>query len=565
MSKLSVVENLRKAKSYIKKGNVEKARALYEAILEKFPNNKNAKFGLNSLVQKEFFSSAHRATEFLNLLYAKGQYEAVISEGNSLLKTFSNNEKIWNVLGASYLAQGNQFEALSAFRNVVRCNPKNADGHNNLGVVQKDFGLLFDAQRSLELAISLDPQHPDAYFNLGLVYHMEWKLLLAVKNYEKAIEINPLRTSAYYSLAHAFQYSGRIEDALHSYNKVLELDPSHCDAIRNMSDLIKVDENHQLIVKTENLLRIDSLASSSKAALYFAYGKMNEDLENFDTAFTSFEKGGHLRRAELGYEINHDLILFSLIKKYFSGEVETLGEPTLQNGLMQPIFIVGMPRSGTSLIEQVICSHSRVVGCGELNKLDELCRPLLDSSAKNLESEILQLRANYLKYVEQRVGTVTAFTDKMPSNFRFIGFIVRAFPEAKIVHTKRDPGAVCWSNFRHYFNGSALPYSYDINDVVDYYNLYAELMSFWKNLYGNRIYDLDYEKLVSDPTCEIKSLISHLKLGWEEACLSPHKNKRSVGTASSLQVKEKIYSGSSKFWHKYKPYVKGAFDRLGST
>ena len=156
-------------------------------------------------------------------------------------------------------------------------------------------------------------------------------------------------------------------------------------------------------------------------------------------------------------------------------------------------------------------------------------------------------------------------TDKTPQNFLFLPLICATFPEAKIVHVKRDPAATCWSNYKHYFVSKNLGYCYDLQDVVEYYNLYNHLMTIWQSEYGDRIYNLNYENLTTDQEKETRELIKHLNLDWEEACLSPHQNKRSVRTASQKQVRQKVYKGSSEVWRKYEPYLNGAFDSLPSS
>jgi hypothetical protein len=156
-------------------------------------------------------------------------------------------------------------------------------------------------------------------------------------------------------------------------------------------------------------------------------------------------------------------------------------------------------------------------------------------------------------------------TDKMPQNFRFIPLICASLPEAKIIHVQRDAAATCWSNYKHYFTLNSLGYSYNLKNVVEYYNLYKDLMKFWQSVYSNRIYNLNYESLTTDQENETRKLVTHLNLPWENACLSPHRNKRSVRTASQQQVRERIYKGSSQAWRKYEPYLNGAFDSLPSS
>ena len=150
-------------------------------------------------------------------------------------------------------------------------------------------------------------------------------------------------------------------------------------------------------------------------------------------------------------------------------------------------------------------------------------------------------------------------TDKMPQNFLYLGLISVAFPDAKVIHVRRDPAATCWSNFKHYFTSDGLGYSYNLKDTVAYYSLYQELMNFWEKSFGDRIYHLDYELLTINQEEETKRLIKHLNLDWEQRCLEPQNNKRIVKTSSNAQVTEKVYRGSSKEWEKFKPFLADSF------
>ena len=152
--------------------------------------------------------------------------------------------------------------------------------------------------------------------------------------------------------------------------------------------------------------------------------------------------------------------------------------------------------------------------------------------------------------------------DKMPQNFLYIGLIFSAFPDAKVIHVNRDPAAICWSNYKHYFTSEGLGYAYDIDDTVRYFGLYKDLMQFWRSYYGDRIYELNYDNLTVNQEQETRSCIHYLGLKWESECLSPQKNKRSVRTASQQQVRQKVYQGSSKQWHKFEPFLNGKLDKL---
>ena len=176
-----------------------------------------------------------------------------------------------------------------------------------------------------------------------------------------------------------------------------------------------------------------------------------------------------------------------------------------------------------------------------------------------------EFRRRYLSEVSKFSCEREFVTDKMPQNFLFIPLICAAFPNAKIIHVQRNAAATCWSNYTKYFTVEGLGYCYDLEDVVSYYVLYSDLMKLWQSEYSDRIYNLNYEKLTTNQESETRKLIDLLGLDWEEACLSPHKNKRSVRTASNQQVRQKVYKGSSEAWRKYEPYLNGAFNSLPSS
>ena len=221
-----------------------------------------------------------------------------------------------------------------------------------------------------------------------------------------------------------------------------------------------------------------------------------------------------------------------------------------------------MPRSGTTLVEQIISSHSKVFGAGELKYVAQLGIALATEPRSITTEAVSEFRERYLAELSKVSNGNSIVTDKMPQNFRFIPLIRAALPEAKIIHVKRDPKATCWSNYKQYFVTKNLGYCYNLQDLVSYYDLYSDLMDHWKSEYGDEIYNLTYEKLTTDQEQETRNLLKYLELDWEDACLSPQKNKRSVRTASQTQVRKKVYKGSSKAWQKYEPFLKDAFDKL---
>ena len=278
------------------------------------------------------------------------------------------------------------------------------------------------------------------------------------------------------------------------------------------------------------------------------------------------DEGNKLRKQELNYSINESKNFHNSIVSLFNSKKISIKQVSNYSSDIRPIFIVGMPRSGTSLVEQIISSHNSVHGAGELTYFKEAVTPSLEEfinkktktiSKKNL----LSIREDYLNSLNNLNVPENIITDKMPLNFRLIGLILSAIPEAKIIHLQRDPIATCWSNYRHYFtNGNG--FTFNQADLAKFYNLYNELMIFWHKLFPTKIYDLNYEKLTTNQEKETKKLLKFCDLDWDENCIHFHKNKRAVQTASASQVRKKMYQGSSVAWKKYQSHLQPLISKL---
>jgi hypothetical protein len=304
------------------------------------------------------------------------------------------------------------------------------------------------------------------------------------------------------------------------------------------------------------------MSPTGNCELCFTLAKVYEDIRNFEKAFEYLKEGNRLRKELLNYDIGQDERLFEHLYK-IQPKIDAF-KINNQNeiGELIPIFILGMPRSGTTLVEQIVSSHSAVKGAGELAYAAQYGVEILERDLEINSAKIETFRTAYLKSVHAISEGKRYVTDKMPQNFKFIPLICAAFPEAKIIHVKRDPKAVIWSNYRHYFQTVGLGYAYDLDDCISYYNLYETMMTAWCSIYRDQIFNLDYEKLTVDQYSETKKLIDHLGITWEDDVMSPQENDRSVITASNLQVRKKIYAGSSKAWRKYEPYLGNVFDRI---
>ena len=422
-------------------------------------------------------------------------------------------------------------------------------------------------QEALTQASQLLKQFPNSinlYEIIGAANQGLSKLDEAIDTYTKALSIKPEYPEAYYNMGITLQEQGKLDKAIGAYDKALSLKPDYAEAHRNLSIIKKYNEGDAQFLQVQEYYNREDMSDDGKCHLSFTLAKMYDDIGKLDKAYIHLSKGNALRKKLLGYSINQDRLLFTKLKdtqpKLQKSSLAIKQEPTEPT----PIFIVGMPRSGTTLVEQIISSHSQVTGAGELKYVSQLGLNLcVDPKAINTAA-ISTFRKMYLSELSKLSNGRRIVTDKMPQNFRFLPLISAALPEAKIIHLQRNSRATCWSNYKQYFVQDGLGYSYDLKDMVTYYDLYKNLMELWQSEYSDRIYNLNYENLTTDQENETKKLIKHLELTWEEACLSPHTTKRSVRTASQQQVRQKVYRGSSDAWLKYEPYLNGAFDSLQS-
>ena len=397
---------------------------------------------------------------------------------------------------------------------------------------------------------------------MGITLQEQGKLEEAIEAYNKALAIKPDYAEAYNNMGNALKEQGKLEEAIEAYNKALAIKPDYAEAHRHLSQLTKYSSDIAQISEVEALLQQADINDSDRCNLFYTNAKMQEDLGDLSAAYASYVAGGGLRQKLLKYEFKQDEHLFGRIKrtapKFKDVALNATGEPIRHT----PIFILGMPRSGTTLVEQIVSSHTEVTGAGELDYVSQFGTKLVAGLTTPTLEVVSEFRKRYLTELAKRAEGQAFVTDKMPQNFQHIALICAAIPEAKIVHVQRSAEATCWSNFKHYFASKGLGYSYNLRDTIAYYWLYKDLMHFWSQSYSDRIYNLDYDKLTEDQEPETRRLIEYLGLNWEEACLAPQNNKRSVKTASQQQVRKKVYKGSSQAWRKYEPFLDGVFDEL---
>jgi len=475
-----------------------------------------------------------------------------------------------NNLGNILLDLGSLDSAVDHFEWAVAFKPDYAEAHNNLGVVERKREKFDQAIKSFEKAIAIQPNYTQAHSNLGNTLFQLGQLETAITSYKKLIAIKPDYPEAYLNLGGSFQQLGKVDDAIKFYEKELAINPNSAKTYEFLCNIKKYTINKKKITKMKSLLSSDKISLSDRIHLCFALAKVNENLDDQDELFKYLNEANSLTKHLLNYSLNRSKTLFSSLKEMFNSPYSDIEKSLSSEPLtFKPIFIVGMPRSGSTLVEQIMSSHHAVHGAGELTNLPDIIAPIAKDHVKQgmnklPEKAFLSIREQYLDVLSNFNVPESVITDKFLSNFLYIGFILTAFPEAKIVHMKRDARATCWSIYKTNFSNTSIEYSYNIDDLTGYYGLYADLMDFWHQTFPDRIYDLCYEDLTTNQEEETRKLLEYCELDWDENCLSFHKNKRAVRTASLLQVREKMYQGSSEAWKKHEVYLKPLIKALSS-
>jgi len=491
------------------------------------------------------------------VLHDLGRFTDAVASYRTALKFAPNDANTHTKLANALRSLGRLEEATASYHEALQIQADNAEAHNNLGIVLYELGRLEDSVASYLQALRVEPNNAEAHHNLGRALKDLGKHEEAIASYQRALQQNPRNAEALNNLGILLHDLGEPEAAVACYGEAVLLKPERAEWHRNLSTAkhYKADDPH--IDQMLQLLERPDLPDRDRLRLCFALGKAYDDTGATDKAFACLVEANRLRKQELQYKPSSDRALFARIKSAYSdmAPLSTAVEQSHGTIPRRPIFIVGMPRSGTTLVEQILASHSRVYGGGELNLLGSLVNSAECNSTQFSAQHLHSIRNAYLSGLDKLGTSATFITDKMPHNFLWIGCIIAALPEALIVHVKRDARATCWSNFKHGFFEKGFGFTCDLQDVAEHYRMYVELMEFWHARIPGRIYDLNYEALTEHQEDETKRLLEHVGLHWEDRCLAFHTTKRAIRTASAQQVRQQMYQGSSDAWRKYEKHL----------
>lgn len=499
--------------------------------------------------------------------YHAGNLHYVIKETEKLLIKIPNNIFLINLIGSSYQRLGDYKTAINTFLHILNLDNKNIGAYNNLGNVFKSMRNFDEAKKNYEKALEINPDFVNSITNYGNLFFELNNYKDAIKNFEKAIKIDSKAMQPYYNLGLVYQSIGESEKAIQNFEMVLKLDPGFTNADKMISRLTKYSKNHPHIKQMEYKIKNENFNFSQKSHLYFALGKAYEDIEEYNTSFKNLKLANENKRKVIKYDLSADIETFRKLKEFFSEYDFKLNTKYSSNKKL--IFIVGLPRSGTSLVEQIMSSHSKIYGCGELDYMTRIItenfftKNILDNlKLKDLSIDRRnQIAEEFINYVEKFDPSSTIYTDKAPLNFIWIGIIKILLPNSKIIHCKRNPKDNILSLYKNDFD-DRLNFSYDFKDLLQFYKEYLDLMNTWKTKLHGEIFDVTYENIISNPEEEIKNLLNFCELDFEENCLSFYKNKRPIKTVSSAQARQPLYNKSVNSYKNYEVYMKEIFQKI---
>ena len=507
------------------------------------------------------------------LLVALGRHAQAEAPLEKALAGLPRDAVLRNALGVAQEALQRFAEAEQTYRAALEAHPGLAEAHANLGNCLRRLGRAFEAEAHLLHAIELKPDFAAAHFNLGVLLQDIEEHDRAIAEYRQALACRPDYLEALNNLGSSLRTQGFIDEARAAFERILELRPTQVEAHCNLAQFktYKPGDPHvEQLLSQEH--RLASLPEDGRIRYWFTVGKMLEDVGHHEESFAAYARGNREKHASTPWdEAAHLDLQRRIVSTFTRDKLAGHAVPASAEG-PTPIFVVGMPRSGTSLIEQVLATLPGIHGTGEITWLPETLRvengdPGADGGAfprtvaGYSTEEYLQLGRRYIRRIRELAPNATHVVDKLPDNFQHIGLIHLMFPNARIVHSMRDPMDSCFSCYSRLFIATNLAYTYDLGAVGRYWVGYHKLMRHWHDvLPAGRILDVSYESMVGDFENQARRLVEYLGLPWDDRCLGFHQNRRIVKTASVAQVRKPIYKTSVARWKPYERQLGPLFD-----
>jgi tetratricopeptide (TPR) repeat protein len=496
------------------------------------------------------------------VLQSLGHVREAIAHYRQALKLKPDYAEAHFNLGSAFEAVDQPAEAMACYEAALAVEPTLTGAHNNLGNGLRKLGRISEAMVHYQQALDIKPDYAEAHRNLAKALLALDRHEEAIGHYQQSLATAPAQAEVYNDIGAAHHILGRFEDAYRAYEQAVALAPTKATILLNMASLKPFTAASDPRLQALQALADPgiSLDPDDEIAMHFALGKALTDLDQHERAFQHFITGNALKRRRIIYDETDTLRTFARIRAVFDRELvsEPGGDPS-----EVPIIVVGMPRSGTTLIEQILASHSKVFGAGEREDVCALASALTgldgatfpDAAVTLSPDDRRRLGARYLEAIQAAAPAAQRIVDKMPMNFLYLGFIHLVLPRARIIHVRRDPVDTCCSCFSVLFTGN-LAYTYELGELGRYYRAYEALLAHWRAILPREVMlELAYEDVVDDLEGQTRAILAHCGLEWEPACLAFHQTRRSVLTASAAQVRQPIYRRSVGRSLRYRPLI----------
>jgi len=511
---------------------------------------------------REILARGFRALSQGNLEEAATCCKMVLSKHPNLVQAHF-------LVGLIGLESNDRGTATAAFSSVTRIEPEHAAAWAHLAKLLAEGGQVNRADVALDNAVKFESGDiPEVHDVIGAVYSLLGEYGNADAWFSRAAVEQPDNPAFRINNANNLIYLGKNEPARQELEAALAIGPGSAQAHWLISGLDKAtDKSH--IESMQTLLARHQLPLRGQSFLYYGIGKEYEDLQQWSDAFAAFSAGAQARRKTMQYNEAREQETFATIKRVYTPEwLESRPEGCTNDS---PIFIVGQPRTGTTLVERIITAHSAVHSAGELQQFGNCIRRMTNYDRHErfspelfedgTELDPAQLGNDYLLRSTKLRGTLPRFVDKLPYNYMFLPHILAALPRAKIIHLVRDPRDVCFSVFKQLF-ADAYPHSYNLEEMARHFVRYYRLMDVWRERFPGRFLDVQYEEVVTDLEGNARRMLDYLELPWEDACAQFHKQDAAVSTASAVQVRQPAHTRSVGRWRQYEEQLKPVLDIL---
>lgn len=489
--------------------------------------------------------------------FEQAEYTAAVQRLREVLAIDPRHAFAHNRLGAALVNLGRYPEAEQEFRRAIELEPGFAKPHFNLGIVLFWRGDFASAEAAYLRAVELDPQNVEALVSLGVTLGTAGRLVDARACFERALHLQPENVSALCSLGWLASVEGRFEEAEILFRRAVVIDPRRSAAWAPIADLRRMTPADRDWLEGVTRLVQAGVPPLEEASLQFALGKYFDDIGEFNEAFTHYQRGNELHgQLAAPYDrAGRAVFVDDTIRAYTQ---QRLGHPVRgASDSRRPVFVVGMMRSGTSLVEQIVASHPQVTGAGELDFWPSVARKYEHRLRRDIPDSALarEFADSYLRILGLRSPDALRVIDKSNFNADYLGLIHLVFPNARLVYVRRDPIDTCLSCYFAQF-ASTLNFTADLTDLAHYYREHHRLMTHWRSaLPAGTLLEVPYEGLVADQEAWSRSIIEFIGLEWDPRCLEFHQTKRAVLTASNWQVRQPVYSRSVRRWRNYEPHL----------